>query len=214
MRMLSANKKLPVYLINTLWEKMFIPKNLLENVAQVWVRESFSYEEAVRDFGKEKVKLVPDLLFGYDIPELPKVGYSDSVLEVPRAFLSKKSNFFPMNSNGNSPDFLSRCAWMKSLNLLITGRFHDIVMASMLNVPFLAIPSNSHKNEGLLKDMGCSELLCFSYDEVESKAKYDLALALIGEANKFAVNANLKIKEQFKETFGGADDRTAYNGEK
>jgi polysaccharide pyruvyl transferase WcaK-like protein len=50
---------------------------------------------------------------------------------------------------------------LASSQLVITGRFHMVCMAMLTKTPFIALPSNTHKIEGLLEDSGLSHRLAF-----------------------------------------------------
>jgi len=76
-----------------------------------------------------------------------------------RFFLKKQTNYFPMQVEASAPSLYAFLHWIKSNDLIITGRFHGVCFAAICDVPFLAYPSNSHKVEGLLKDMNCEDLL-------------------------------------------------------
>ena len=94
------------------------------------------------------------------------------------------------------PTLYSYQLWLKSLELYVTGRFHGVCLAAMIGVPFLALSSNSHKIEGILKDMDCSKLLIFSIDEV--KDKKELAIKLITKAHTYAIEAKQKVGKLFQ----------------
>jgi polysaccharide pyruvyl transferase WcaK-like protein len=61
------------------------------------------------------------------------------------------------------------------LRLLVTARYHALCFALQLNIPFLAIESNTFKIQGLLKDIGIdnfrfvkkSDQLNFSKENLE-----------------------------------------------
>lgn len=198
MQMLEVCKDKPSVLINTVWEKVFVPsRELLRNVLLVSVRESLSYEQITKVVDAEKVTIVPDLIFYADIRQQHNfnIGYGDSVMGHLRGSLRKNRNYFPMQVRATEPDLLAYVGWLKSLSMYVTGRFHGICLAAMVGTSFLAFPSNSHKVEGLLKDMGCEALLLNSFDEIDHKRK--LASELIGRAKKYAETAPAKIDDLF-----------------
>ena len=196
-RMLQLASCKPIALINTLWSRMVLPAKLLKKIEVVWVRESRSYREAFPIFGEEKLSVVPDLLFLSGGMTLPKVGFGDSVMDVPRKYLSKCTNYFPIQGEATKPDFMARCVWMRSLGLFVTGRFHDVVLASMLGVPFVSVVSNSHKIEGLLEDMECPELLLETLDGFVTAR--ETAVMGIPKAMAYAEKAPGRIRSAFKD---------------
>jgi hypothetical protein len=46
------------------------------------------------------------------------------------------------------------CHTLSHTSLLITGRYHAVCLAMLTGTPFLAVESNSHKVEGMLRDAG------------------------------------------------------------
>jgi hypothetical protein len=53
------------------------------------------------------------------------------------------------------PHFAKFYEWLaRDASLLVTGRFHGVCLALALEIPVLAIASNSHKVQGLLEDVG------------------------------------------------------------
>lgn len=59
-------------------------------------------------------------------------------------------------------------AFLSTLNAaegVVTGRFHMVTLCMITGTPFLALGSNTHKIEGLLKQAGLSGRLCDSYAE-------------------------------------------------
>lgn len=198
--LLSFGNK-PIALINTVWEKMFFVSKLLDKAFYISVRESKSYEEIVKVVSKNKVQVVPDAVF-YSTGqfEVQKIGFGDSVLGFVREELSQESNFFPLQSEKKFPAIQAYVNWMKSLDLYITGRFHGVCLAMMLQVPFLAIPSNSHKIEGLLADCGCLELLILNKEEIPKKK--ELAKKLVGIAYSYAESAKKRVEDSFVQIAG------------
>jgi hypothetical protein len=72
-------------------------------------------------------------------------------------------------------------------------------MAAYYGIPFLAFKSNSHKNEGILKDMGCSELLIEEEKQIAHKMRD--ARCLISKAHKYAMDAKEKQEKLFERIY-------------
>ena len=53
--------------------------------------------------------------------------------------------------------------------LIVTGRLHAVCIALDLEIPILAVPSNTHKIEGLLIDAGLENRVVRSVREIESR---------------------------------------------
>ena len=190
----------PKILVNTVWESMYCCSDLLKNFKFISVRESYSYREICKSVDGKKVEVIPDLIF-YDpnkLRNIDSIGYSDSVMTHVCGELKKKENFFAMQ-NMHKFSIGAYISWMKSLDLFVTGRFHGVCLAILLNVPFLTFPSNSHKIEGILGDCNCSELLISDFLEVEEKK--DLAFKALEKTKVYADNAHKKIAMFYDKVF-------------
>jgi polysaccharide pyruvyl transferase WcaK-like protein len=64
------------------------------------------------------------------------------------------------------PQFrISQAASIRAAQLVVTGRFHGVCLAILAGKPFLAVSSNTHKIEGLLKDADLGEAgVCLGRD--------------------------------------------------
>ena len=159
-------KRHKVVLFNTLWQDMKY-KGLskhLRKINLISVRESYSYEELVKKYPKEKLIITPDLIFHNEFKseDRSKIGYGDSVNHKIRSSFKRKANYFPLNfihsgtyknpTSLNYPSLQSYVTWLESLDLYITGRFHGVCLSAIAGTPFLSYPSNSHKIEGILHD--------------------------------------------------------------
>lgn len=79
-------------------------------------------------------------------------------------------------------DFLDA---IKSAKLIVTGRFHLVCLSMLAGVPFFAIPSNTHKIQSLLKDVGLMNKIV--------SAEQDDFMSL--DYQEWTENDNLKVKE-------------------
>jgi polysaccharide pyruvyl transferase WcaK-like protein len=186
----------PKILINAVWEKMYFATGILDKFWYISVRESRSYNEIRKCIPEERVCIVPDLSFySTGSIRMHDIGFSDSVMDIRKRFM-EENNYFPMQVEATHPDLYAYVNWLKSLDLYITGRFHGVCLAMMLKVPFLAIPSNSHKIEGLLEDCGCSDLIITSKEEIVQKRAR--AKELVLQAYQYAESAKEKIEKSFE----------------
>ena len=112
--------------------------------------------------------------------------------------LIEKENFFAMQSMHKS-SIGAYISWMKSLDLFVTGRFHGVCLAILLNVPFLAFPSNSHKIEGILNDCKSPELLISEFSDIEKKK--DLAIKAVEKTRAYGEGAHKRIGMFFDKVF-------------
>jgi len=157
-------------------------------------RETLSGQEFIDNYGKtDRMFIVPDVIFATKIPDL-NIGFGDSVVEETDEFLKEFYNYFPMH-NSKTPDLNAYLLWLKSLDLHITGRFHGACLSILVGTPFFAIKSNSHKIEGLLKDMKCEHLLTDGAKPVNIK-NLDL-IVLRGRMKEYRIEAKERIEELF-----------------
>jgi len=192
-------KNKPIVIINSVWEKMYFNNlDIFKNIKAIYVRESMSYDELSKIYDREKIKVVPDMVFSSNFSLLNdecKIGYGDSVLWNLSKSLRSHNCYFPLSSIDSQADYYSYLRWLKSLDLYVTGRFHGVCLAALAGTPFLSFPSNCHKIEGILKDMDCSELLINTFEEI--KEKKELAKEKIENVKKYVDESNKKINDMF-----------------
>lgn len=90
------------------------------------------------------------------------------------------------------------------LNLLrrsegvITGRFHLVTLCLVTGTPFYAIPSNTHKIEALLRQVGLSDRLRSSYEDAVVDAD-TVAFSEMerGRIERFLQEVRLQAQEMF-----------------
>ena len=72
-----------------------------------------------------------------------------------------------------APTFEHVMRRIAAADLIVTGRFHVLILCLVQEVPFLAVSSNSHKIEGLLHDVGLSHRVVTDLEILsERKAKH------------------------------------------
>jgi polysaccharide pyruvyl transferase WcaK-like protein len=127
------------------------------------------------------------------------------ILDVsPRRLLSMlKSNPRILNKQNftilEMPDLVGK---ISNSDFIITGRFHMVCFAIMNEIPFLALPSNTHKTFGMLKDIGLESRYFEKipkFDVLESLYNYDdneIALII-----KYKILAKKEIQNMFDTIF-------------
>lgn len=195
-KMLELCRGKKAVMVNSTWDNIKIPNiDVLQSMPFIAVRESRSYKQITQVVDESKVYIVPDLSLlanlGHKIGG-GGVGYGDSVVGNISLSLREMPNCMPMQRGISTSKYIE---WLEGLDLYVTGRFHGVCLAALLAVPFLAMPSNSHKIEGILEDMNCSELLITDVGEVE--AKQEIAKEKIVYAEKYAITAATKIHRFF-----------------
>ncbi len=178
----------PAVLINCVYQEAPLRPEM-KKFKYVAARESLS-AAALREHGVP-AEVVPDVIFSskalssYHRPEPQHdLGFSDNVTDV-------ECGFSAMVGLGQVTDYLDKLSSYKRLCL---GRFHSVVAASVLGIPFSAWPSNTHKTEGLMQDMGISHLFAKTQAEAAALAPETLP----PEVPAFVREANVKINRMFE----------------
>jgi len=183
--MLDLAERFPCALINCVYQDNE-PHPGLRRFKYIAARESLS-AGFLASQGVE-AKVVPDLCFASAfLRSYPRrkptneIGVSDNVT-------SPKSGFPPKTTT--VAEYLNTLSSYKGLCL---GRFHAVVAASVLQIPFTAWPSNTWKIEGMLGDMGASELWFPTLKE----AKRNLSFEVLSQVTRFAQDAKRKVEGMF-----------------
>lgn len=207
MKLIPANKK--IVLINALWQEMNYEgiQQDLEKIDILSFRESMSYEDFHKNFKHPDTRIVPDLIFFNNFNNINKIGYTDSVTKEIRNTFKRQPTYMPLNYIDTGtylypkrltyPSLHAYILWLKSLDLLITGRFHGVCLSALANTPFLVYGSNSHKIEGVLKDMGCEKLLISKRHEETDMAEE--AKRIFPKSQEYVTKARPKIDKLFKD---------------
>lgn len=145
--------RFPSVLVNAVYDSN-IERPAIKSFKYITVRESASYHALMPHVNSSvRVDIVPDLTFHFanrldDVPQIKDIG-----LGITDSVTSSKVGF---SIKSKTPrEYIERLAQHKAL---VCGRFHAITLAAMLGIPFRAYGSNTHKNDGLMNDMGASNL--------------------------------------------------------
>jgi hypothetical protein len=90
---------------------------------------------------------------------------------------------------------------VRASRLVVTGRFHMACLCLLLNTPLIALPSNSHKMEGMLEDLGLAHRM-MRPDEVTSGEMDKLSIWTDSESQavtRYVREANSSINQMFRE---------------
>jgi hypothetical protein len=177
----------PAVLVNCVYESnQFRPE--LQKFLLVTARESRSAGE-LRQQGVE-TSVVPDLLFGSDVLANYRKG-------VPREALGMSDDVFgpPGFSALVGPGkFLQYLEWLSGSKRLCLGRFHAVAAASVLQIPFSAWASNTHKTIGMLEDMGVPHLFAQTREEALPLVPSDFDERI----ERYVESARKKIYDSFE----------------
>lgn len=188
--MMAAACGKPVVLINTVWEGNVVVNDMLPLMSMVCVRESLSKaaidalgfcSDVIPDLiFSAQISRAPtaggscrDIIIFDDV----RTDLSFILARYARRMGIPFHRMEPMPS----PRQISRYpAWMslvimsgfrsqfrcenldivRDAGILVTGRYHGACLAMMLGRPFIAVPSNTHKIEGLLEDANLGPGAC------------------------------------------------------
>lgn len=174
----SAQKaKKRTFLINTvLHQKVPYYPDVFQNLTFLSVRESLSAEQARANGGRPIV--LADSCVGYlRLNKRKLVEINDIAVGSVRS----DSGYFGILNHLKYPRvyvphhsvavFETLIGILRSCKLYITGQHHGIYGAALAEIPFLPIPSNSHKIEGILKwfqeETGKEIPICRSREDVD-----------------------------------------------
>lgn len=179
--LLAKELKKKVFLVNAVWQNNPANKRYLSVFDVCSFRETFSFQEAVKD-GCKNAFHIPDLSF-YSLPELKNLDYHphknlaiiDSVKKDITSELikiAKKQNcdlFFMYHKHWQKQKrnwryfpallmhhlhflHLDNAKQLLPYKSLISGRFHACCMSLMLKIPTFAIESNTWKIKSMFHD--------------------------------------------------------------
>ena len=206
----EAGKK--VFLINTVWQRNPETEKYLEYFDLISCRESLSYDE-FPETAKHKLRIVPDMTFYgkklHNNDKQKKIIFTDSALiDVTERMkvLAKDYNaeFFCMILNDKKDSKYLTEEFVASLSpdsLIVTGRFHALTLGMKYGIPTLAMPSNTHKVQGLLKDSELEDFLLQDFETIDYKIKNLDRSVFVKNAQKYCDDANVKIENLFNDIF-------------
>jgi len=177
---IAKQRNKTVWLVNTVWQNNEEFIKYLDVLDKISVRESISFEQIKGSY--PAAKIIPDLsLYRVDNKAANPLRakdwiFTDSVDMETTSLLRKtakrySSSFYKMSSKHKLRNALksprTAPAYLQSkltrkLNIsdilnarrVVTGRFHAMLLCAKYGIPFIVIESNTHKVQGVLKDIG------------------------------------------------------------
>lgn len=158
--LVEVASRFPTAFINGVYQKNpYTPA--VRDFRYVSVRESLS-ALSFREHGV-LAEVVPDVIFANErlrslraFPFLAEVGVTDNVAG------GTPEGRHLIRAHQDVESFVEELGAHRGL---CVGRFHAAVVAAVLGIPFSAWKSNTHKIEGLVRDMGIPHLCFSSYEE-------------------------------------------------
>ncbi len=194
--LLEIAGRYPAVLVNAVFEENEENAALLRDFLLISCRESLS-AEYVKSFGYE-AGVNPDVIFASaflraytkDAPSAG-LGITDSVRWRKTSigpFKRKRRYGFPADCS--IVDYLKVFSSHRSLCI---GRFHGVVLASILEIPFSSWESNTWKTRGLMRDMGAEDL----HFSTQEEALMHVPVELPRSIQQFATAAPARIEGMF-----------------
>ena len=186
-QLIDIAAKYPAILLNSIWQDN--PQySALYKFKYISVRESFSYKQLPPNL--TNVEIVPDISFtskflnSFQKPaSVFDMGATDNVTE------KGKGDGFSALQPAN--EFIPQLC---QYNKLCIGRFHAVVAAAVLQIPFSVWQSNSHKMIGMLTDMGVPQL----HFNNKVQAMANVPVEFDERIAEYVVGAQQKIDRMFE----------------
>lgn len=162
-------------LINSLLEDLNAFHDVIRNLDYLVVREPRSAAEA-RRLGRDAC-IAPDSIVAAAFLEQASADFGGQVvigdahpsradiLEVLDR-LKRDHPSWDLHHEDRKLDWPHAVANLKTASIYITGRHHGVYLAGLAGIPFVPLPSNSHKIEALIEWSGCDIPVCSSLDQV------------------------------------------------
>ena len=175
--------KKTTFLINAVLEKVVGFETVFEKLTSFTVREPLSAEVGKALGGNPTV--LPDSIIEANFSTRPTVDFKneivvgdghwlcDNTLKVLDEFGEGRRRWL-LTGSQRLNDWRHTVANLKTAKLYVTGRHHGVYLAAMAGIPFVPLPSNTHKIESLIEWSGCNIPVCRNLVEVESAVNYAL----------------------------------------
>ncbi len=172
-------------IVNAVFEAHSGWMSVLKKLDDFCVRELFSLEHA-QSLGL-KARLVPDSLLGAKFSNQPTMNLNDRIVvtdwhplrdadvgETLRNILDSVpgSFYYPMLHGINASQWQGSAAAWASAASVITARHHGVYLAAVARKPFVALPSNTKKIEGLIAAAGVKIPICTTIEEIKDGFEY------------------------------------------
>jgi hypothetical protein len=170
----ALNQGKRVHLVNTVWQQNpYHYDDLLPKLSSIVTREVLSQRELRSMHGIDSRVFLD---FSFFSPLRPsgkapnyqgKIVITDFAKRRSRDFVRYPSNEFAYIDMRTMEwsDFVSG---LKTASVLVTGRHHGVCAAIQAGIPFVAMPGNSHKIEGLIATTNIPIPLVYSFDEISA----------------------------------------------
>lgn len=184
--LLDVASVMPSVLINSVWQNnCYETTRKLKAFKLVFFREDMSCKAA--GIGG----VVPDMCFAsrrlreWKRPDpVEDIGITDSVLN--------QGQGIGFSAIQAADSYLTE---LSKYQRVVCGRFHAVVACAVLGIPFSAWPSNTHKIQGIMEDMGVMRY----YWQTQEHAQIHCPTEMPDSVREYVDNAHQEIKWMFDE---------------
>ena len=162
----------PVFLINATIQEIDGFDDVFEKLTDLAVREFASYEY-LRHKGIE-CRLTVDSIVNADFSNEPNMDFYSKIVVndwhphvesvvypiVNKAKADYDVLYYPLHNSEAYDNWHHTVANYQTAELIIAPRYHSIYLSGLAGKPFVALPSNSHKVEGIIKSSGLPLPIC------------------------------------------------------
>lgn len=194
----------PAYLINTVWQANSNEfDETLRALRGITVREQASHDDLLHRHNIESVVRL-DVSYWAEVEESARyVDWKNSV--VVGDFYSREFGNFVRWTGGpllrhpyidmSGQGWSSLVKGLRTASLFVTGRHHGVFAACRARTPFVSMPGNTHKIEGMVKMSGLPIPICESPKDLgaaikwakKNKSVYDDFFGWMDEQPKFSL---------------------------
>ncbi len=209
----SINK--PVFLINATIQEIDGFDDVFKSLTDLAVRERLSYEY-LRSKGID-CRLTVDSIVNADFSDEISIDFCSKVIvndwhphveSVIYPIVSKVRtdydvSYYPLQNSEAYNQWQHTVANFQTADLIIAPRYHSIYLSGLGGKPFVALPSNSHKVEGIIKSSNLPLPICTHSKDLESCINYAMKNRnLYKEFQSFLKESKNKDFEVFDTYFG------------
>ena len=189
---INIAKKYPSILLNSVWQNN-PDYEALKDFKYIAVRESFSLSQLPNNLSN--VEVIPDIIFSSNVVNQFKRKFSGTTITTGVGITDNVTD--KSNKYGDIPAGQPATEMMTTLckyESLCIGRFHGVVLAAMLGIPFVAWQSNTHKIIGMLTDMKVPHL----HFDNRTQAIDNIVSDFDDRILEYVINAKYSIDNMFE----------------
>jgi len=188
MELIELAKDYPAILINCVYQDNPLRESI-RYFKYISTRETES-ANALKAHGIE-AEIIPDIMLTSKRINHFKRAKPTKTLGLTDSILDLNSGFSAKVGLGQIDLYLQTLAQYQTLCI---GRYHGILAAAILKIPFSAWASNTHKNYGIMKDMGIKNL----YAEKQADAIKLVPNDFDEKITRYVEDAKIKIDSLFE----------------